>query len=101
MKMYILIPDDVDIGFALVGAAHASLACYLKFAGDGEVKEWISGPFYKTICRVSRDELEAAKSECPQHVVITESALDGKEVAVAFKPTQEFPKRFRFFKLYR
>lgn len=30
VKMYILIREAVPLGFALV-AAHASLACYLKF----------------------------------------------------------------------
>ena len=98
--MYILIRDDLPVGNAIVAAAHASLAAYLKFKDAPEVAEWLSGPFYKTICKVSTAELEKAK-EVPDHVVLTESTLDGQEVAIAFKPREEWPKSFRFFKLYR
>ena len=100
MKMYILIKDSVPLGFALVASAHASLAAYLKFQNSIEIKEWLSGPFRKTICKVNDAEFNRAK-EVIDHVIITESALDGKEVAIAFKPRYEWPKAFKFFKLYR
>ncbi|MBX7223149.1 MAG: hypothetical protein K1Y36_24595 [Blastocatellia bacterium] len=100
MKMYILVKETVPIGFALVAVAHASLGAYLRFKDSPEVAAWLSGPFYKTICRVSEAEFEKAK-ETPDHVVITESALEGQEVALAFKPREEWPKPFRFFRLYR
>ena len=35
------------------------------------------------------------------HVVLTESALGGQEVAIAFKPRREWPKAFRFLRLYK
>jgi peptidyl-tRNA hydrolase len=100
MKMYILIRESVPLGFALVGAAHASLACYLKFKDAPEVAEWLSGPFYKAVCRVSDAEFEAAKST-GDHVLLVESALAGQEVALAFKPRLEWPKAFKFYRLYR
>lgn len=100
LRMYVLIRDAVPTGFAVLAAAHASLAAYLRFADTPEVKEWLSGPFYKAVCRVSDEEFERAK-ETADHVVITESALDGQEVALAFKPRAEYPKAFRFFKLYK
>lgn len=100
MKMYILIQDDVPSGFAVLAAAHASLAAYLKYRDAPEVAAWLSGPFYKAICRVSAAEFEMAKG-CADHVLITESALDGREVALAFKPREEWPKSFRYFKLYK
>lgn len=98
--MYILIREAVPTGFAVLAAAHASLAAYLKFADSAEVKEWLAGPFYKTVCRVTDDEFAKAK-EGADHIVITESALDGQEVALAFKPRAEYPKAFRFFKLFK
>ncbi|TWT58062.1 hypothetical protein KOR42_14320 [Thalassoglobus neptunius] len=100
MKMYILIRESVPTGFALVSASHASLAAYLKFKDAPEIEQWLSGPFHKTICKVNDTEFETAKSydDC---VVITESALDGQEVAIAFKPREEWPKPFRFYSLYR
>lgn len=100
MKMYILVRDDVPLGFAMLAAAHASLAAYLKFRDSDEVERWLSGPFYKVVCKVSERELEQAKL-VPDHVVLTESALADREVAIAFKPREEWPKMFKFLKLYR
>ena len=100
MKMYILIRESVPTGFALVAASHASLAAYLKFKDSPEVEKWLSGPFFKTICKVSDKEFENAKS-FEDNVVITESDLNGQEVAIAFKPREEWPKPFRFYSLYR
>lgn len=34
-------------------------------------------------------------------MVLTESALDGREVAIVFKPREEWPKMFKFLRLYR
>jgi hypothetical protein len=98
--MYILIRESVPTGFAVLAAAHASLACYLQFKDALEVAEWLAGPFYKAVCKVTDEEFERAK-ETPDHVVLTESALGGQEVAIAFKPRAEYPKAFRFFKLFK
>jgi peptidyl-tRNA hydrolase len=98
--MYILIRESLDAGHAVVAAAHASLACYLKFQGAPEVEEWLRGPFRKVVCRVTDEELARAKA-FPDHVVITESRLAGAEVAIAFKPRAEWDASFRFLRLYR
>ena len=100
LRMYILIRESVPARFAVLAAAHASLAAYLQFRDTPEVAEWLAGPFYKTVCRVTDEEFARAK-ETPDHVVITESALDGQEVALAFKPRAEYPKAFRFLKLFK
>ncbi len=100
MKMYILIRDDIPLGFAMLAAAHASLAGYLKFQGTPEVAQWLSGPFYKVVCKVNPKEFANAK-EVPDHLVLTESALNNQEVAIVFKPREEWPKMFKFLKLYR
>ena len=100
MKMYILIRETLPTGFAILAASHASLACYLKFKDTSEVAEWLSGPFYKAVCKVNDKEFEKAK-EFEDHIVLTESALDNQDVAIAFKPREEWPKAFKFFRLYR
>jgi peptidyl-tRNA hydrolase len=100
LKMYILVKDSLPIGKAAVGIAHASLACYLKFKDNPEVKEWLDGPFYKTICLVNDTEFEKSK-ELADHIVITESTLDNQETVIAFKPRIEYPKGFGFFRLYK
>ena len=93
MKMYILIRDSIPAGFAVLAAAHASLAAYLKFQNTPEIVEWLSGPFFKAVCRVTDEEFEQAKYFADS-VVITESALEGQEVAIAFRPQTEWPKAF-------
>lgn len=100
MKMYILVKEDLPIGFAMVSVAHASLAAYLKYKDRPEVNEWLSGPFKKTICKVNEKEFEKAKA-FEDSVILTESALDGKEVAIAFCPREEWPKPFKFYRLYK
>jgi peptidyl-tRNA hydrolase len=100
MKMYILIREDVPVGFAVLAAAHASLAAYLRFKSAPEVAEWLSGPFYKVVCKVTTEEFEEAK-RVEDNVVLTESALDDREVAMAFRPRREWPKAFKFYRLYR
>ena len=100
MKMYILIKDSTPPSYAIVAAAHASLGCYLKYQDDPDVKEWVSGPFNKMICSVNEKEFENAKTT-EGHVVITESQLDGAEIALVFKPREEWPKMFKFFRKYK
>ncbi|WP_431262634.1 hypothetical protein ACQ859_21235 [Roseateles chitinivorans] len=101
MKMYILVRDDIPLGFAMVAVAHASLAGYLKFRDTPEVARWLDpGPFFKAVCKVSAREFEQAK-QFEDHVVLTESALGHQEVAIVFKPREEWPKMFRFLRLYR
>jgi hypothetical protein len=98
--MYILVRASVPLGFAVVGVAQASLATYVKFQESPEVKGWLSGPFYKAVCRVSDEDFERAK-EVGDFVSITESALGGSEVALGFRPRESWPKSFKFFKLFR
>jgi peptidyl-tRNA hydrolase len=97
--MYILIRESVPTGFAVLAAAHASLACYLKFRQSEAMTAWLAGPFRKVVCRVSDAEFESATALDDQ-VVLTESGLDGIEVAIAFCPRKEWPKEFRLYRLF-
>jgi len=98
--MYILVRDDIPLGFAMVAVAHASLAGYLAFRESPEVREWLSGPFFKAVCKVNAKEFENAK-QVADHVLLTESALGHQEVAIAFKPREEWPKMFKSLRLYK
>jgi hypothetical protein len=98
-KMYILIPDDVPLGFAINAAAHASLACYLKFKDWRVVGEWLEKSFRKVTVKVTRKQFDDAKS-LAHNCVMTESALGGREVALAFCPNDCWPSCFRTFQLY-
>lgn len=100
LKMYILVKESIPLGKAAVGIAHASLACYLRYKDTTEVAKWLDGPFYKTVCLVNDTEFEKAK-ELEHHIVITESTLDNQETVIAFKPREEYPKRFGYYRLFK
>jgi len=100
LKMYILIRDSVAPGFATLGAAHAGVAAMERFEGRWELRLWITGLFRKVVCRVDDEQFEKAKS-LADNVVITESALDGQEVAIALMPRPELPGWVRHLPLYR
>lgn len=85
---------------AILAAAHASLACYLRFRDSPKFAEWLAGPFYKVVCRVTDAEFEAAKTFADR-MVVAESRLGGAEVAIAFRPRDEWPKGFNSYRLYR
>ncbi|HLP71509.1 MAG TPA: hypothetical protein VK155_01315 [Bacteroidales bacterium] len=57
------------------------LPCTRNFIIPPEVIDWISGPFYKVICKVSDNEFENAK-RFEDNVILTESSLDNLEVAI-------------------
>lgn len=99
-KMYILVPDTVTPGYAALGAAHASVACFAKFAHLDEVKDWLDVSFRKVVCKVSVDEFEAAKKLCPDHVLITEDSIGDAEIALAFRPRSIWPPEFRKYQLF-
>jgi peptidyl-tRNA hydrolase len=99
MRMYILIRESTPIGYAMVAAAHASLAVYLQFKDTPEMAKWLSGTLNKTVCKVSDEEFEKAKA-VPDGVIVTEAGLRGAEVALAFRPRDRWPKAFQYFRLY-
>ncbi|MEN7551601.1 peptidyl-tRNA hydrolase [Rapidithrix thailandica] len=100
LKMYILVREEVPLGKAIVGVAHASLACYLKYQNASETQQWLKGPFYKTVCKVSDAEFEKAKQET-DWVVMTESTLNHAETVIAFKPRADYPSYFHYFRLFK
>lgn len=101
-RMYILIRDQVPLGLAITAAAHASLSCYLRNTEAPGMQCWVQTSFKKVVCKVNDTEFEAARA-VPGCEVITESALGGAATALAFtpRPDDQWPKSFRFFKLFK
>lgn len=100
MKMYILLHENLPDEFAPVVSAHASLACYLKFQEDEDMKNWVNSVFKKVICKIDTATFEKMKTE-EKCIVLTESALDNQEVALAFCPREEYSKAFKFFSKWK
>ena len=99
-KMYILILDDVPVGHAVNTAAHASLACYLRFGQSQSMQTWLNESFKKVSCRVSREQLEKALDLADNHVVMTESALGNRVMGAVFAPRPEWDAFFKTLSLW-
>lgn len=99
--MYIFIKETVPNNFAPVVAAHASLACYLKFENDPHMREWLNKSFKKVICTVSEKQFNDLKS-LDNFNVTTESSLDNQEVAITFCPRYDkISESFKQYKLWK
>ncbi|CAA7386756.1 peptidyl-tRNA hydrolase [Chryseobacterium fistulae] len=99
MKMYIIVKDNIPDKLVPVITAHASLACYKKYENNEEMIQWMNGIFKKVVCIANDNEFEELKKEAG-FIVLTESSLDHKEVSLAFCPREEYPKKFRFLKMW-
>jgi hypothetical protein len=99
-KIYILIKDWVDVGHAVNTAGHASLILYLRNKDNPELKEWIENSFRKVTCKVTEEEFERAK-QFEGYEIVTEMQFDNQEVALIFLPRIDWPKFFKYLKLYK
>ncbi len=100
MKMYIILLNNIPDRLAPVISAHASLACYKKFQTDERMVKWINGTFKKVVCVVNENEFDKLKKES-DYVLLTESSLDNQEVCLAYCPREEFPKMFKFLRMWK
>ena len=100
--MYIVIKEGTPRGHAVNCAAHAALACYLKYKDTDEMQDWLASSFRKVTCSASEEEFEAIKYWIDDLVVITESALGDREVALALPPRlKDWPDIVKKLRLYR
>ncbi len=99
MKMYIVVKDTVPDKLVPVITAHASLACYKKFETNTDMQQWINSIFKKVVCVVNDAEFNRLKDE-DNVLLLTESALDNAEVCLAFCPRENYPKKFKFLKMW-
>lgn len=105
MKMYICIKDDIPVGIAMNSAAHASVMCHLRFGeeeGDKDYLDWLENSFKKVTCSVTPAEFAMLK-RVEDSIVVTESRLNGQEVAIVLKPRQpnEWPEFVNLLKLWK
>lgn len=92
--MYIAIRDSIPVGFAINSASHGSLMAYLKWnMDDVDFQDWMLYSFKKVTCRVTDEEFEQLK-QLDKVVVVSESALQGEEVAVVLALEKNGPKLF-------
>ncbi len=102
LKMYLLIKDSIDVGHAVNSCAHAGALIPIRgwSKDDPIMKEWYETSFRKVSCKVSDKEFEKAK-QYEDWFPVEEMAFDNDEVILVFKPRVEWPKFFKFLKLYK
>jgi peptidyl-tRNA hydrolase len=102
MKMYICIKDDLPVGMAMNSAAHAGLMCHMEFCEDGDYLDWLDNSFKKVTCAVTPAEFAMLK-QVEDHLVVTESRMDFKEVAIVLKPRNDndWPEFVNLLKLWK
>jgi hypothetical protein len=100
LKMYILILDWVDLGHAINSVGHAGLMGYLEWKDDPIMDEWLATSFKKATCKITEAEFQRAM-KFDDYKIITELAFDGNAVGLVFKPRYEWPKFFKYLKLYK
>jgi len=101
LKMYILIRENTPVEMHPAFAAHASLGCYLKFYDKESMKDWLNESFVKIVCLVNEAEFQKAKECDENYIIVTESKLGKKEVAIAFVPILAYPEFFSHLKLWK
>jgi hypothetical protein len=91
----------IDDGHLALSACHGTLMCYLKYKDTPEMQDWLLESFRKCLCVVTEGEYQQAKQLGLDHVVVNESAFGDEEVGLVFKPMEEFPKCFKFYRLFK
>jgi hypothetical protein len=91
----------VDDGHVALGACHGTLMCYLRFQETDAMKDWLKNSFRKVLCVVNENQWWEARSFCFDKVIVTESAFGGAEIGMVFAPRTEFPKCFKFYRLFK
>jgi len=108
IKVYVLIKDWVDTGHAVNTACHAGAMIAKNWPRrapqerlyDPVINEWWDTSFRKVTCKVTEQQFEKAK-EYADWFPVTEMAFDNKEVALVFKPREEWPRFFKFLTLWK
>jgi len=103
-KMYILVRETMiekDLGHAILSVAHAASAAGRNWGNEPDFQYWAKNSFRKVLCIVSDKEFEKSKSYSIDHQVMTECTLDDTEISIVFRPREDWPRFFKFLKLWR
>lgn len=98
LKMYILVRNDLPLEQVLPICATASVACYQRYEDYPSMQLWVSGAFRKVVCKVNEKEFSKAMA-VDNGITVTNAAGDSA-VGLAFCPRDDWPKMFRYLRLF-
>lgn len=98
LKMYILVRSDIGLGHQVNCVAHAAASAILTWENDETFENWKKHSFRKVTCSVTRGQFEEAK-QYSDNLIISEDVLNDTEVAMAFKPREDWPEFFKKLRL--
>ena len=107
-KMYIVVRDSVikkDPAHARLSVAHAMAAAAELWFNDPIYRAWAEKSFRKVLCRAEDSEITLARMHATEVGIpfktMTESALDGDDTCVVFRPSCDYPGYFKKLGLWQ
>jgi hypothetical protein len=101
LKMYILICDDTPINIVPLIATHTAMGTYKTFRCFELTYRWFQSKLQKTvICKVTREQFEKAKEHGKYFALTEVHHQEFGELGLGFSVQKEYPKFFKFLKLY-
>lgn len=103
LKMYILVKETVQVGFAMNSIGHGVLMAEDKWKEDPDYQEWRKNSFKKVTCKVDLGTFNGIKNKYLKDdyvAVVTESALQGEETVLVIKPHPN-AKLLKYLPLYK
>ncbi len=98
--MYILVRESVPRGLGINAVGHVALSTYLKFKDHPDTEEWLRESYRQVTCLVSDKEFESAK-KAKEFDIFYENDYNDEPVAMGFRPRREWPRVFKYLKLFR
>lgn len=97
-KMYIILKDVIPDEMAPTCAAHAAVACYIKYKDNPDTKEWEEESFRKVVCKVNDSVFQKLK-KYEDYIIQGENKI-GPDLVLCFRPRSEWPNSFSFLSLW-
>lgn len=99
LKMYIMVREDIATGHAVNCVGHATNYAQRDWVNDDMYSRWAKYSRKKVTCKVSVSQFESFK-KYEDHILVSESVLNGTEVVLIFKPRENWPEVFKRARLF-
>ena len=99
LKMYVMVREDIGTGHAVNCVGHATNYAQRDWVNDDMYARWAKYSRKKVTCKVTATQFESFK-QYEDHILVSESVLNGTEVVLIFKPREIWPEAFKKARLF-